>query len=225
MKRRFLFTICIALALAVTLYGTWPVSAQVVQGSVPLEQLRNGGSLLDLERGAQGNLVNSVTTLANAQTQPSTAVFVSEPYSRSVVKVDGSGTKTVFASVPSGPGPLKFDKNGNLFVLGGPGVLKVTPTGSISTFATDIQQSIVDLTITDDGKLFALVFGTQVAPGQLTPYPHEPTSSIWEVVEGGTPIFLAATENEAPLGQTARGFTTGPGGDFYLAMQGGNAGG
>ncbi len=225
MKRRFLFTICVLFALAVTLYGTWPASAQTMPASVPPAAMLNRGSIPILERGRQGSPVNNVTTSANAQTQPSATVFVSEPLAGKIVKVDGSGTKTVFASGLTRPGPLKLDRNGNLFVLDEPRLLKITPNGSISTFTTDLPEYVDDLTITDDGKLFALVFGSEPLPGRATPVPGETASSIWELVEGGAPIFLATTVNAAPFGQSARSFTTGPGGDFYLAMQGGDGGG
>ena len=44
------------------------------------------------------------------------SVFVSELFSGNVVAVDELGTKTIFASGLGRPGPLKFDKDGNLFV-------------------------------------------------------------------------------------------------------------
>jgi trimeric autotransporter adhesin len=62
MKRQVLFTICVVLALAATLIGTQPVSAQTMQAStppatsLPLEQLLKGDGTLDLGRGFQGSL-------------------------------------------------------------------------------------------------------------------------------------------------------------------------
>ncbi len=65
------------------------------------------------------------------------SLFVSELFSGNVLKVDGLGTKTIFTTGLGRPGPLKFDKNGNLFVIDFIGrLLKVSPTGSISTFTT-----------------------------------------------------------------------------------------
>jgi len=145
------------------------------------------------------------------------SVFVGELLSGNVVEVDELGTKTIFASGLGRPGLLKFDKDGNLFVLDGsvPQVVKITPTGAISTFTTGIPEpGPVDLTIADDGTLFLLVIGEEPTVG-------EATAEVWELVESGDPIFLATTVNEAPLGQSARGFTFGPGGHLYLAMQGG----
>ena len=48
------------------------------------------------------------------------------------------GPKTTFATLPSGTNPqgLVFDTSGNLFVLGGGNVSKITPGGAVSIFAT-----------------------------------------------------------------------------------------
>ena len=149
------------------------------------------------------------------------SVFVSQMASGNVVRIDEAGTQTIFASGLGQPGPLKFDKAGNLFVLdfSVPQVLKITPTGAVSTFTTGIPgDNFVALTIADDGTVFLLVNGQEPTVG-------EATAEVWELVEGGAAILLATTVNDAPLGQSARGFTFGPGGDLYLAMQGGNGGG
>lgn len=147
-------------------------------------------------------------------------VFVSELNTGNVIKVDASGTKTIFATGLGRPGPLKFDKNGNLFVIDFEGrLMKVTPDGSVSTFATGLPDgSLNDLLVTDDGKPFLLVAMENPVNGDMY-------GAVWELVENGAPSLLASTVDEAPRGQTGRGFTCGPGGHFYLAMQGGNSGG
>lgn len=148
------------------------------------------------------------------------SVFVSELNSGNVIKVDASGTKTIFATGLGRPGPLKFDKNGNLFVIDFEGrLMKVTPDGSVSTFATGLPEgSLNDLLVTADGKPFLLVAMENPVNGDMY-------GAVWELVEGGVPSLLASTMDEAPPGKTGRGFTCGPGGHFYLAMQGGNSGG
>lgn len=140
-------------------------------------------------------------------------VFVSELNTGNVIKVDASGTKTIFATGLGRPGPLKFDKNGNLFVIDFEGrLMKVTPDGSVSTFATGLPDgSLNDLLVTDDGKPFLLVAMENPVNGDMY-------GAVWELVENGAPSLLASTVDEAPRGQTGRGFTCGPGGHFYLAM-------
>ncbi|MCK6560016.1 T9SS type A sorting domain-containing protein [bacterium] len=161
------------------------------------------------------SLSMSIPSGAGAQ-----SVFVSEPNSGNVLKVDNSGAKTIFATGLGRPGPLKFDKNGNLFVIDFEGrLMKVTPDGSVSTFATGLPEgSLNDLLVTDDGKPFLLASMENPVNGDMY-------GAVWELVENGAPSLLASTVDEAPPGQNGRGFTCGPGGHFYLAMQGGNSGG
>jgi hypothetical protein len=143
-------------------------------------------------------------------------LFVSELHSGSVLKVDASGTTTVFASSIGKPGPLKLDKNGNVFVIDGtvPQLWKIPPSGSASVFTTQLPPSgVIDLTIADDGAVYVLSNNHDKG---------EPFAQVWELSASAAPVFVASTESEAPLGQSARGFTFGPGGHLYLAMQGGS---
>jgi hypothetical protein len=190
----------------------------------------NLSALLTRGRGRKKEALNQklgicmvVASLAFFKAVPVLAgsVFVTEPLSGNIISVDEVGTKTIYASGLGRPGLLKFDKNENLFVLdfseqnSNPRILKVTPTGVISTFTTGIPQgNLGDLTIADDGTLFLLVIGEEPTVG-------EATAEVWQLVEGGDPVLLATTVNDTPLGQSARGFTFGPGGHLYLAMQGG----
>ena len=63
MKRKFLFTICVVLALAASLIGTLPVSAQTIAvstrlaTSLPLVQVFNSDVTLNLKRGFHDSLV------------------------------------------------------------------------------------------------------------------------------------------------------------------------
>jgi len=98
------------------------------------------------------------------------SVFVSELFSGNVVEVDESGTKTLFTSGLGRPGSLKFDKEGNLFVLdyseqnSNPRVVKVTPTGETTTFTANlppisdeqVTRGFGRLAISDEGKVFLL---------------------------------------------------------------------
>jgi sugar lactone lactonase YvrE len=166
-------------------------------------------------------LALSASVLFGASPALADSVFVTELFSGSVVKVDTAGRKTAFATGLGAPGPFKFDKNGNLFVLdfSAPRVVKVTPTGEASTFVTGIPEGgLNDLAIADDGAIFLLV--NEAEP----PEDGELTAKIWRLVDGRA-ILVAMTVNEAPVGQGAAGFTFGPGGHLYLAMQGGDGGG
>ena len=65
-------------------------------------------------------------------------LFVSDLVDRAIYKVAPDSSKTTFASGLRGPVGMKFDKSGNLFVADYPNVLKFTPDGARSIFATGI---------------------------------------------------------------------------------------
>jgi sugar lactone lactonase YvrE len=89
----------------------------------------------------------------------STGVLYVASYNGSIVyKVGARGSTTVFASGPLIENPLFliFDNSGNLFVSHQgyhPGIAKIAPNGSITTFATQIRAS--DLAFDSAGYLYA----------------------------------------------------------------------
>jgi hypothetical protein len=142
-------------------------------------------------------------------------LFVSELSSGSVLKIDASGAATVFAKVGK-PGPIKLDTNRNVFVIDGSlsQLSKIAPDGTATVFTKQLPvNGVTDLAIADDGAVYALVNNHEKG---------EPFAEVWELFASAAPVLVASTEKEAPLGQSARGFTFGPGGHLYLAMQGGS---
>lgn len=148
-------------------------------------------------------------------------VFVSELGAGAVLRVDSAGVTTIYADSLGRPGALKFDQHGDLFVLDGsvPQVLEIDRSGAIATYTTNLPEgNPVDLLITGDDAVLLLVIGREPTMG-------EATAEIWQLARGGPARLLATTALAAPFGQSARGFTCGPDGALYLAMQGGSAAG
>lgn len=71
-----------------------------------------------------------------------------------VYKVDGiDSTQTTFASADI-TGPIKFAPDGNLFVVTGSGVDKISPDGSVSSFAS--RAGVLDFDFDSNGNLYML---------------------------------------------------------------------
>ena len=138
--------------------------------------------------------------------------------SSSILKFTPDGTKTTFASLPAGLSAtaLAFDNTGNLFVSLGSQIMKITATGSKSTFVSgDFEEGA--LAFDEQGNLFAGVedasdasepaivkftpagVGTTFAFGPLAPYAlaFEPVTeklrniSARGVVQTGENVLIA----------------------------------
>jgi probable HAF family extracellular repeat protein len=167
------------------------------------------------------NYIAHATLWTAAQPPVAGDVVVSELLAGSLAKIAPSGVATTFQTNIGKPGPLKFDRHGNLFVLdyAVPRVVEILQSGLAITYTTRLPEgSPVDLAIAADDTIFLLVQREAPATG-------EPSAEVWRVDQTSGPTLIASTAIAAPAGQSARGFTCGPGGDLYLAMQGGASGG
>ncbi len=139
---------------ACTIFLITPSGAISTFGSVPAVP----GQSFDLAFDSAGNL------------------FVADSADLTVFKFTPAGVQSVFAgpaSFSSGQGPvgLAFDKSGNLFVSTGgnqpnDAILKFTPAGAVSTFATGLSQVPRGLAFSANGHLFVAETG-DAAPGDI----------------------------------------------------------
>ena len=195
---------------------------------LPFPQNGNGHALGLNNRGQSvgvttqdRNYIAHATLWAIAQPPVAGELVVSELLGGSLVKITPSGVATTFQTGIGKPGPLKFDRHGNLFVLdyAVPRVLEILQSGLAITYTARLPEgSPVDLTIADDDTIFLLVQREALTT-------REATAEVWKLDPINAPALIASTVLAAPRGQSARGFTCGPGGDLYLAMQGGAGGG
>ena len=135
-------------------------------------------------------------------------LFAADAFDQTIFKFEPDGTRSVFvgpsAFVPdTGPAGLAFDRFGNLFVstesrmllIGNDTILKFTPEGVKSTFATGLTYPR-GLAFDRSGNLFvADVKGAgSGAPGQILKFTPDGNKSLFAVVpaESNTdPQFLA----------------------------------
>ncbi len=150
-----------------------------------------------------------------------TSVVVSQSGTGQVTLVDESGIKTTLVSGLDEPYMVKYDKIGNLFVFEYRSlrVSRIDPAGHATVFVNNLPGSItdkdgnqltlsyLDLTVSDDNKVFLLV-RLHDASG----YPH--LTEVWKLTPGASPTVIASF-----VAMTYR-FTFGPGGYLYLAANG-----
>jgi hypothetical protein len=159
------------------------------------------------------------------------SLFVPDFSGGRIIEIDELGQKTVFVSGLGKPGTLKFGPAGNLFVVdhGVPKrLLSIARDKTVSVFTTSFfdssvtpNASINDLTVDGSGRVFVLLHVDD--PVVICPAaPLEPThGEVWELHKDAPATLVATTLQELPvcLGGDARGFSEGPGGHLYLAMQ------
>lgn len=105
-------------------------------------------------------------------------LFVANPgdindHPNSILKFAPNGTFTVVANLTDGisqPEGLAFDSHGNLFVANfGGNITKITPGGSISTFASDLGVGLIGLAIDHADNVYTDIFFQskilKIAPG------------------------------------------------------------
>jgi sugar lactone lactonase YvrE len=104
-------------------------------------------------------------------------LFVADAGDNKIFKFTPDGTQSLFAgpdafaSAQGGPVGLAFDRSGNLFVSTegnqpNDAILKFTPTGVVSTFATGLSQVPRGLAFGANGHLFVAETG-DAAPGDI----------------------------------------------------------
>jgi len=149
-----------------------------------------------------------VVGLLASRAASASPVYVSLLTQGTIVRVDGSGSQSVYASNLGAPGTLRLDSAGDLFVLDGVGkrVLKILPNGTKTVFTTFLPSgndiSSQELLVDASGALFSIVQRGDIA------------SQVWRLLAGAPPVLVAEIS-----GVSARGGTVGPDGEFYLALQ------
>jgi DNA-binding beta-propeller fold protein YncE len=115
-------------------------------------------------------------------------LFVADSADLTIFKFTPAGVQSVFAapaSFSSGQGPvgLAFDKSGNLFVSTegnqpNDAILKFTPAGAVSTFATGLSQVPRGLAFSANGHLFVAETGN-AAPGDILEFTPEGARTLF----------------------------------------------
>jgi DNA-binding beta-propeller fold protein YncE len=106
-------------------------------------------------------------------------LFVADFGDQTIFKFTPAGVRSIFVGPPTftavqRPEGLAFDKSGNLFVStggtdGNDAILKLTPAGVVSTFATGLSQIPRGMAFSANGNLFVAEIGNTApaAPGDI----------------------------------------------------------
>jgi sugar lactone lactonase YvrE len=125
-------------------------------------------------------------------------LFAADAFDQTIYKFASDGTRSVFVGPDGfppdhGPAGLAFDRFGNLFVSSGDIVLKFTPDGMGSTFATDLDNAR-GLAFDRAGNLFVAEI-IQTGPGDILKFTPNGVGTVFASGIGpggnGGPEYLA----------------------------------
>ncbi len=124
----------------------------------------------------------------------------------SIVKIAPDGSSSTFVTLPTSNSAtgLAFDAAGNLFVKYGSAILRITPAGSISTFATG--NFTYPLAFDGQGNLFAALNAYNASEPAIVKFTDSGTSTTFSLGPMSPSAFAFEPVTEKLRNISARGF-------------------